>query len=159
MCSGCSGNYEADGEWEEMHQQNSGESGAADFLRIGMSADVREERNKRPRSRPARSDFESGGILGDDYDVFVSDESIVEVRRIGRFSPGIRSPTLCSRLFRGENGAIFRRLGMGSAKDYGTPQQSRDAEILHFEVADKWRDPRELSAFRRVVRAVLGLLR
>jgi hypothetical protein len=159
MCSGCSGNYEADGEGKEMHRQNYGEKRPRHSRRFDVSAGARNQRGNAPALEAVRSNFEIGGSSSDNYDVFVTEDRIVEIRRIGRFSPNARSPARHSQLSAGEKRPIFKRLGGGSAKDYGTPQANDTREVLRFEVGDNWRDPRDLSAFDRFTRAVRRLLR
>jgi hypothetical protein len=159
MCSGCSGNYEGDGEWTEMRGQNSGEKRPGDSRSIGGSAGTSKVTSDRPARGALRSNFGIGGIGCDDYDVFVCEDRIVEVRRIGRFSPEVRSATGSSKVSAREKRPIFQQLGGWSAKHYGTPHANDARRGLSFEVTDNWRDPADLSVFDRFARRVRRLLR
>jgi len=159
MCSGCSGNYEADGEWAEMRRQNSGEKRPGDPLWFGSLAGDSKKASDRPARGALRANFDISGARCEDYDVFVTEDRIVEVRRIGRFSPDVRSSAPAAEASSREKRAIFKRFGRWSARDYETPQASEARESLSFQVADNWRDPADLSAFHRFARAVRKLLR
>jgi hypothetical protein len=114
MCSGCSGDYEGDS-----------------FERSGDSDG--DERDWFVRERPVKPLSQKNYIdrsehrSQDDYEVLVSEERIVEVRRIRSVSAGSRS---LDDSVQGATGAAVRSSGerrelqhswLQSAKHYGTP--------------------------------------
>lgn len=154
MCSGCSGNYESDGEDGEMPRQNSGkkrpgnsreESGPDGVGARGISPGL------------ACSAMAEWRLSADEFDVFVGEDRIVEVRRIGRVSPGFRPSGIRVPGNERAGRGFFRHSGQESAKRYGNPGWGSGAELLRFEVADNWRDISGLSVVARLTRVLRRL--
>lgn len=134
MCSGCSGNYEADGEQEEMPRQTSGEKKRSD------SVDRRVSGGAAAIGSSLRAAGAGPEPSVEEFDVFVSEDRIVEVRRIGRVSPGFRLSGRDEDGFELDKWEFFRHSGHESAKRYGKPERRSREELLRFDVLKNWRD-------------------
>jgi hypothetical protein len=165
MCSGCSGSYESDGEAEEL-RADARESEASDALASEMT---------RPNAPDGKSDqtfgikpggIQSGGIQSghmpalpaasaDEYDVFVSEDRIVEVRRIGRSSPAFRhfEPSEL------RNRAFLRQSETVSANRYGTPDPLPGESGRACAAPSSCLKENGLGIFERFSRTVRRLLR
>lgn len=145
MCSGCSGDYEADGEAEEILRDSS--MGGTEGIPADSSAgrDHDSHHNENFGVAPIAAGPAGFWLSPDEFDVFVSDERIVEVRRVGRISPGLRYP---------------RRHSSGeSANRYETRGRNEGRDAGGLEVALILLNRQGLSVFERFSQTVRRLLR
>jgi hypothetical protein len=155
MCSGCSGNYEADGENEE------GLSASSQRSREAMEGAVRppvSSQEHRGRRDPLGDDPASLGPSVDEYDVVVSEERIVEVRRITRVSLGFRDRASDEKEAERKTPPSANHSSRRSAKRYATPGGSWNLPSGRFEVNGTLLKARRLALFERFCRGVRRFL-
>lgn len=159
MCSACSGDYEADGDrdedWEagfseaESLQAEVGDGWGA-FGGAGKSVGSGDRMRRREAGQ---------AVSVDEYEVFVSDERIVEVRKVSLNSPCIRHFEAGEGLSGQGDWAFSCHSGLESASNYRTPIGSGDSKTVQPESSRKrWTGKRltVIERFARLVRRALG---